>query len=64
VTARNVVRVVITAFIVVVITIATTGWLWVGTHQAPPQALASRVVLSLAVLAGLIGVKAVWSRRA
>jgi hypothetical protein len=61
--ASTVVRVAITAFILVLITIATTGWLWVGGHQAPAQALASRVVLTLCVAAGLIGVKAVWTRR-
>lgn len=62
-TALNVVRVVITGFILVLITIATTGWLWVGSHQSPAQALASRVVLTLCVVAGLIGMKAVWARR-
>jgi hypothetical protein len=61
--ASTVVRVVITGFILVLITIATTGWLWVGSHQAPAQALASRVVLTLCVAAGLVGVKAVWARR-
>jgi hypothetical protein len=54
---------VITAFIPVLITTATTGWLWLGGHQAPAQALASRIVLTLCVVAGLIGVRAVWSRR-
>jgi hypothetical protein len=63
VTAQNVFRLVITGFIVVLIAIASTGWLWVGSHQSPPQALASRVVLTLGVVAGLIGVRAVWSRR-
>jgi membrane protein YdbS with pleckstrin-like domain len=63
VTALNVVRFLITGFIVVLITIATTGWLWVGSHQSPSQALASRIVLTLCVVAGLIGVKALWSRR-
>ena len=62
VTALNVFRSVITAFIVVLITVATTGWLWVGNHQSPSQAFASRVVLTLCVIAGLIGVRAVWSR--
>ena len=63
VTALNVFRSVITAFILVLITIASTGWLWVGSHQSPGQALASRVVLTLSVVAGLIGVRALWSRR-
>ena len=43
--AINVFRFVITGFIVVLITIASTGWLWVGSHQSPAQAFASRVVL-------------------
>jgi hypothetical protein len=63
VTALNVFRSVITGFIVVLITVAATGWRWVGSHQSPPQAVASRVVLTLSVVAGLIGVRAVWSRR-
>ena len=61
--ASTVVRAVITGFILVLITIASTGWLWVGSHQPPAQALASRIVLTLCVAAGLIGVKAVWARR-
>ena len=61
--AATVVRFVITGFILVLITIASTGWLWVGGHQAPAQALASRIVLTLCVVAGLIGVKTVWTRR-
>ena len=63
VTALNVFRFVITGFIVVLITVASTGWLWVGSHQSPAQAFASRLVLTLCVVAGLIGVRAVWSRR-
>ena len=63
VTALNVVRFLITAFIVVLIAIASTGWIWVGGHQSPAQAFASRIVLTLCVVAGLIGVRALWSRR-
>jgi hypothetical protein len=63
VTTLNVVRVVITGFIGLLIAVASTGWLWVGSHQSPAQAFASRVVLTLCVVSGLIGAKAVWSRR-
>lgn len=63
VSAVTVVRVVITGFVLVLIAIASTGWLWVGGHQAPAQALASRIVLTLSVVAGLVGMKAIWSRR-
>jgi membrane protein YdbS with pleckstrin-like domain len=62
-TAMNVVRIVITAFVVVLIAVAASGWLWAGSHQPAPQAMASRVVLALSVLAGIIGVKAVWAHR-
>ena len=63
VSALTVVRFVITGFILVLITVASTGWVWVGSHQSPAQALASRVVLTLCVVAGLIGVRVVWSHR-
>ena len=63
VSALNVFRFVISGFIVVLITIASTGWIWVGSHQSPAQAFASRVVLTLCVVAGLIGVRALWTRR-
>ena len=63
VSALTVIRFVITGFILVLITVASTGWVWVGSHQSPAQALGSRVVLTLCVVAGLIGVRVVWSRR-
>lgn len=63
VTALNVFRLLITAFIVVLIAVASTGWVWVGSHQSSAQAFASRVVLTVCVAAGLIGVGALWSRR-
>lgn len=63
VSAATVVRFLITGFILVLVTIASTGWVWVGGHQPPGQALASRIVLTLCIVAGLIGVRAVWRRR-
>jgi hypothetical protein len=59
----NGVRVAITAFIVVLIITATTGFIWVGSHQSAAQATASRTVLLLCVVAGLIGVRNVWRSR-
>jgi hypothetical protein len=58
----NAIRILISSFIVVLIGIATTGWIWTGRHQPAAQATASRVVLSLCVVAGIIGLTAIWRR--
>jgi hypothetical protein len=59
----NGVRIAITAFIVVLMITATTGFVWVGSHQTAGQAIASRTVLALCMVAGLIGVRSVWRSR-
>ena len=59
----NSVRVVITAFIVVLIITATTGFVWVGSHQTAAQAAASRTVLLLCIAAGIIGMMNLWRSR-
>jgi len=61
--AMNGVRVAITAFIVVLLITATTGFIWVGSHQTAAQATASRVVLTLCIVAGVIGMRTVWRSR-
>ena len=61
--AMNGVRVAITAFIVVLLITATTGFIWVGSHQTAAQATASRVVLTLCMVAGVIGMRTVWRSR-
>ena len=58
--ARNVVRIAISLFIVVVVALSVTGWIWTGRHQPPAQAAASRTVLGLGVLAGAAGLTALW----
>jgi hypothetical protein len=63
VTAMNGVRLAITAFIAVLIVTATTGFVWVGRHQAASQAAASRTVLLLCIAAGLIGLRNIWRAR-
>ena len=62
--AQNVVRIAISLFILIVIAVAVTGWIWAGSHQAPAQMVASRTVLSICVLAGIAGLAALWRRRA
>jgi hypothetical protein len=60
--AINLVRAAISFFILIVMGLAVTGWIWTGMHQAPSQARASHVVLALVVLAGLIGLRSLWWR--
>ena len=60
VTARNLIRLGISMFLIVVIAIATTGWIWTGRHQSPSQSLASRVVLTASIVAALGGLSALW----
>ena len=56
----NVVRIIISLFILVLISVASTGWIWTGSHQPAAQAAASRVVLSLCILAGVVGLTVLW----
>ena len=56
----NGVRMAISLAIAVLIAVSTVGWIWTGSHQTVSQATASRVVLSLSVLAGVVGLVAIW----
>jgi hypothetical protein len=59
----NIVRIAITLFILVVIAVSALGWIWTGSHQTPSESEASRVVLTLGVLAGVAGLAALWRAR-
>jgi hypothetical protein len=61
--ARNVVRFAISLFILIVVAVAVTGWIWAGSHQPRAQMIASRTVLTVCVLAGVIGLTALWRVR-
>ena len=61
--AMNAVRLAISLFIAVLIGVATRGWIWTGGHQPAAQAAASRVVLTLCIVAGLVGLAALWCGR-
>ena len=63
VNAMTGVRLAITAFIIVLIATASTGFVWVGRHQTAAQATASRTVLLLCIGAGLVGVRNIWRAR-
>ena len=61
--AMNVIRLAISFFILVVIALAVMGWLWAGVHQTASQSAASRTVLGLCVVAGIVGLAALWRAR-
>ncbi len=61
--AMNVIRLAISLFILVVMALAVTGWFWTGAHQDASQSAASRVVLGLCVVAGIVGLTALWRTR-
>ena len=61
--AQNVVRVAISLFILIVVAVSVTGWIWAGSHQPRAQMIASRAVLSVCILAGGIGLTALWRVR-
>ena len=58
--ASILIRAAMSAFIGILFVIAGMGWNWATTHQTPPQALGSHVVLALSVIAGLVGLVALW----
>ena len=60
----NILRIVISLFIFVLIGVSATGWVWAGSHQPAAQSAVSRVVLTLCILAGIVGLVALWRPRA
>jgi hypothetical protein len=61
--ALNIVRIVISLFILVLIGVSVVGWVWTGAHQSTSQSEASRVVLTLGILAGIVGLVTLWRHR-
>jgi NhaP-type Na+/H+ or K+/H+ antiporter len=59
---QNAVRIAITAFVLVLLTVLTLGLLWTGSHQPPPLRTASQVVLGIAALAGIVALARIWRR--
>lgn len=59
-TAMNAIRIAITSFILILIALSVSGWVWTGAHQTTAQSTASRVVLGLCIAAGVIGLTALW----
>jgi hypothetical protein len=57
------VRLAISAFILVLVAVLVRGWIWTGTHQTASQATASHVVLAGGILGSIIGLAVLWRRR-
>ena len=56
----NAVRMLITMFIILLLTIVRLGWMWTTTHQPPGARVASHVVLIVAALAGVFAIVRIW----
>ncbi len=54
------IRVAISLFLIVLVCLCVTGLIWTSGHQPPPKALASQIVLGIAILSGVVGLAAVW----
>ncbi|MGC4080687.1 MAG: hypothetical protein QM736_00840 [Vicinamibacterales bacterium] len=54
------VRVAITAFILILLTIVSLGWRWSTLHQPPGLQAASHVVLTVTALAGVFAIARIW----
>jgi len=48
---------------VILIAVSVAGWIWAGSHQPASESAASRVVLTLGIAAGVIGLVAIWRAR-
>jgi len=60
VSAMTLIRVLMTTFVLLLIAVSLAGWIWTGGNQPPAQAMASRLVLTLGMIGGLIGLRAIW----
>jgi hypothetical protein len=58
--SMNPIRIAISLFILVLIGVSATGFIWTGSHQSPSQSAASRIVLTLGALAGVVGLAVLW----
>ena len=56
----NAIRIAISLVILLLIAVSVTGWVWTGGHQLASESQASRVVLALAILVGVVGLASLW----
>ena len=57
---QNAVRIGITVFVLLLLTVVTLGWIWTTGHQQPPLRTASHLVLAIAALSGVFALTKIW----
>jgi hypothetical protein len=57
---RTGVRVAITLFILILLSIVGLGLSWTSAHQAPGLRLGGQIVLALAGIAGIVALAQIW----
>ena len=57
---QTAVRIAITVFILLLLTVVTLGWIWTSGHQQPPLRTASQMVLAIAALSGMFALTRIW----
>ncbi len=60
--AMNAVRIAITLFVLILLTVVTLGWIWTSGHQPPRLRTASHIVLFISAFAGIFALGKIWSR--
>lgn len=53
-------RIFVTIFVFAIFAAVVLGWQWTGANQPPAGAFASRIVLAIAAISGLVALIAVW----
>ena len=56
----NAVRIAITVFVLILLTVVTLGWIWTARHQPPALRTASHVVLGVSALSGIFALVKIW----
>jgi membrane protein YdbS with pleckstrin-like domain len=54
------VRLVISAFVLLLVAVSVAGLYWTGHHQPAAQAIASGIVLSVSLIAAVVGLALMW----
>ena len=61
--AVKTIRLAISLFILVLIAVSAAGWVWTGLRQTASQSAGSDVVIGICILAGVVGLIALWRAR-
>ena len=59
----NAIRIAITVFVLILISLIGAALVWTSGHQPPPLRTASQIVLSAAAAAGIFAIVRIWTAR-